>query len=160
MEDEMSEEYPTFYDTMVSSPQWKLWYEEIMRRHLINEKGGEWKDNKTFDIDESQECGWLGDEHFQEFIKFCCSTQQAQMREEIHARYEMALGFRVEDGKEYKNKELDSFKAQIRDKIEELDTFVFWEEDCEFIPRVKQGHRELSAREFKKKVISIIEGEE
>jgi len=74
---------PTFYDTVVSSPQWKLWYEEIMRRHLINEKGGKWEDNKTFDIDESQECGWLGDEHFQEFIKFCCATQQAQMRDKI-----------------------------------------------------------------------------
>jgi len=80
----------TFYDTVVKSPQWKAWYEEIMRRHSINADGGKWEDNKTFDIDESQECGWLGDEHFQEFIKFCCATQQAQMREEIANKYGLA----------------------------------------------------------------------
>lgn len=97
---------PTFYDTMVSSPQWKAWYEEIMRRHLINEKGGEWKDNKTFDIDESQECGWLGDEHFQEFIKFCCATQQAQMGEETEVKlvaelHAIANGYKTVSGDDY-----------------------------------------------------------
>jgi len=135
---------PTFYDTMVSSPQWKAWYKEIMRRHLINEKDGEWKDNKTFDIDESQECGWLGDEHFQEFLKFCCSTQQAQMREEIEQEY----AHPIENGYccacEYdiavmESKILES-KQQYRDnlkkKIEKIDEGLCM--DCCDSSRVKR----------------------
>jgi hypothetical protein len=104
----------TFYDTVVKSPQWKAWYEEIMRRHSINADGGKWEDNKTFDIDESQECGWLGDEHFQEFIKFCCATQQAQMREEINKERYDNLQHYHDTGKEAGRQE---GIAQMREEI-------------------------------------------
>jgi hypothetical protein len=30
----------------------------------------------TFDIDESQECGWLGEQHFQEFLRFIIKSQR------------------------------------------------------------------------------------
>jgi len=92
---------PTFYDTMVSSPQWKLWYEEMMRRFIENYKLNEQK-NRTFDIDESQECGWLGEDHFQEFLKFV-SAQAVQEALDIELK-----------------KALAKQKAELVEKIEEL----------------------------------------
>ena len=56
--------HPTFWNTVKSSPQWGAWYQEQMRRFRTKTTKG------VFDIDESQECGIISPEHFQEFIKF------------------------------------------------------------------------------------------
>ena len=60
--------HPSFWKTVVESPQWKEWYKEQHKRFKIFTTTG--KELPVFDIDESQECGWLGALHFQEFIKF------------------------------------------------------------------------------------------
>jgi hypothetical protein len=51
-------EEPTFYHTVVDSPQWKEWVK-------FNEE------TPNFDVHESMECGWLSEKHFQAFIEFC-----------------------------------------------------------------------------------------
>ena len=48
---------PTFYTTVVRSPQWEAWYD-----HQV--KAMEW------DVAESQETGWISPEHFQAFMRF------------------------------------------------------------------------------------------
>ena len=47
---------PTFYRTVVTSPQWIAWRDHA---HEYN-----------FDWAESTECAWLSPEHFQAFISF------------------------------------------------------------------------------------------
>jgi len=51
-------EYPTFYSTIVNSPQWQQWVKE-------NET------NPQFDVHESMETGWLSQAHFQAFLEYC-----------------------------------------------------------------------------------------
>ena len=63
----------SFYATVVSSPQWKLWYEEQMKRMnggRIVKKKFYGKGGQVWDIDESQECDLISQNHFQDFIKF------------------------------------------------------------------------------------------
>lgn len=48
--------YPTFYETIVKSPQWQNWQYVAV--------------NFGFDAAESTECGWLSPEHFQAFLKW------------------------------------------------------------------------------------------
>jgi hypothetical protein len=56
--------HSSFWETVTKSPQWKLWQEEQRKRFATEIKYGVW------DIDECQECGWISQEHFQDFIKF------------------------------------------------------------------------------------------
>ena len=57
--------HDSFWKTVVESPQWEAWYKEQGRRFSQkNRKHG------VFDIDEVQECGWISQAHFQEFLKF------------------------------------------------------------------------------------------
>jgi hypothetical protein len=49
--------HQTIAGAILSSPQWKAWYEYQMK-------------NPTFDIDESQTCDMMSDKHFQAFISF------------------------------------------------------------------------------------------
>lgn len=50
--------YPTFYSTVVTSPQWETWVKQ-------NEEHPE------YDVHESIETGWLSQKHFQAFLEFC-----------------------------------------------------------------------------------------
>lgn len=49
--------YNSFWKTVISSPQWQAWAKK-------NRKAMRW------DTDECEECGWISEEHFQEFISF------------------------------------------------------------------------------------------
>ena len=60
---EKKEIIPSFWNTVVRSPQWKLWEKVAYSR--------------GFDIDESQECNWLSPEHFQAFLEFCLEKDKA-----------------------------------------------------------------------------------
>lgn len=56
--------HPSFWKTIVESPQWEVWEKEVDRRlHTPTMEG-------AFDVDESRECGWFSPEHFQAFLKF------------------------------------------------------------------------------------------
>jgi hypothetical protein len=55
---------PTFYETIVSSPQWQEWVK-------VNEENPQW------DVHESMECGWLSAGHFQAFLEW---TQKPEER--------------------------------------------------------------------------------
>lgn len=50
------ENYPTYYDTIVSSPAWQAW------EKVAHERGFDWH--------ESVECGWLSQKHFAAFLKW------------------------------------------------------------------------------------------
>lgn len=50
----MKEKYPTFYETVVHSPQWQAW-EKVAHEH-------------GFDWHESTEIGALSPKHFQAFL--------------------------------------------------------------------------------------------
>lgn len=60
-----TKEYPSFWKTIVESKEWKLWYKEQMRRFADDART-----EGVFDIDESQECGWMSPGHWEEFVKF------------------------------------------------------------------------------------------
>lgn len=49
--------HPSFWKTVIESPQWKKWQEEQMK-------------NPTYDISEVEECGIISPKHFQDFLKF------------------------------------------------------------------------------------------
>lgn len=49
--------YNSFWKTVITSPQWQAWAKK-------NRKETRW------DIDECEECGWISEEHFQEFLQF------------------------------------------------------------------------------------------
>ena len=53
---------PTFYQTVVHSKEWKAWTEYLHQEAL--------QDRLHFDIDESVECGWLSDRHWNAFMEF------------------------------------------------------------------------------------------
>lgn len=53
-------QHPTYYQTVVHSPQFQLWV-----------KYNESLDQPMFDTPESLECGWLSQNHFQAFLEFC-----------------------------------------------------------------------------------------
>ena len=56
--------HDSFWKTVVQSPQWLAWEkEQRIRQGKKNLKG-------CFDYDECRECGWISQDHFQEFIKF------------------------------------------------------------------------------------------
>jgi hypothetical protein len=59
--------HPSFWKTVVESPQWELWEKEQVK-------------NPTRDIDESRECGWMGPGHFQEFLAFISKENITQLR--------------------------------------------------------------------------------
>lgn len=64
--------HPTFYDTVTSSPQWKAWESEQMRRSFIRSNAGGTPHiiPRVYDMAEVMECGWISQEHFQAFLEF------------------------------------------------------------------------------------------
>lgn len=50
--------HPSFWKTVIESPQWKEWQKEQRK-------------NPTRDMPEVEEMGTISPEHFQEFLQFC-----------------------------------------------------------------------------------------
>lgn len=64
----MSYETPTFFDTIIASPEWQAWVRQ-------NELYPEW------DVHESMASGFLSSKHFAAFQAFC--AEQYQIRDEL-----------------------------------------------------------------------------
>ena len=56
--------HSSFWKTIVESKEWKSWEKEQRRRFSTEILEG------CFDVDECRECGYIGAEHWQEFVKF------------------------------------------------------------------------------------------
>jgi hypothetical protein len=56
-------ENPTIEHTFLSSKEWRAWYNEVYRRMKKGLKD-------VWDVDETQECGWMSEGHWKSFIKF------------------------------------------------------------------------------------------
>ena len=70
--------HSSFWKTVVTSPQWKAWCKEVSRRmHEHTVKGHE-KYTGCWDVDECACCGWISQEHFQDFMKFSADQTKAQ----------------------------------------------------------------------------------
>jgi len=52
-------EYQTIAGALLKSPEWQAWYKHASK-------------NMLWDVDETQECGWMSDNHFREFMTFTC----------------------------------------------------------------------------------------
>ena len=60
----------SFWATVIESPQWLKWREELnkrMKRGKIVK--GKFSEN-VYDLSEVEELGFLGEKHFQDFLKF------------------------------------------------------------------------------------------
>ena len=67
--------HPTFYRTVIESPQWKLWEgEQAGRLHLLTMEHKN-PDGGIYDMPEVMECGWISKQHFQDFLKFYSQSQ-------------------------------------------------------------------------------------
>jgi len=60
--------HSSFWRTIATSPEWQAWYKEQQKRFHKLSEGKNVKE--IYDINESQECGWLGKEHWASFVKF------------------------------------------------------------------------------------------
>jgi len=78
--------YPTFYDTVIHSKEWKAWAEYLHKEAL--------EERLHFDIDESIECGWLSENHWNAFIEF--TRQETIKKINTLPRYELG-GYPGED---------------------------------------------------------------
>lgn len=67
------DKYPTFYETVVHSPQWQAWTK------VAHTYGYDWH--------ESTECGWLSENHFDSFIRWvteeAVEAERARIREGV-----------------------------------------------------------------------------
>jgi hypothetical protein len=71
--------HPSFWKTVVESPQWKLWQGEQSRRlHLLCQEKLP-KNVATYDMPEVEECGWISPGHFQEFLKFIIRQEEVKL---------------------------------------------------------------------------------
>jgi hypothetical protein len=77
-----NEKHPTYNRTIMDSPQWKEW------EGVAHTKG--------FDFHESQETGWLSQEHFQAFLQFVGDMRERTTKKEISTtEYQALEGLRV-----------------------------------------------------------------
>ena len=61
--------HPTFWKTVVESPQWLAWENEVARRfHVMVTENVDVLG--VFDVDECRECGYISPKHFQDFLRF------------------------------------------------------------------------------------------
>lgn len=60
---------PTYYDTIVASPEWQEW-QSVAHRH-------------GFDWHESVETGWLSPDHFAAFINWIRNKEQKETTESV-----------------------------------------------------------------------------
>jgi hypothetical protein len=69
----------SFWKTVIESPEWKAWERELARRFKADLPD-------VWDIDESQECGWLSAGHFASFLAFVRSHPPALAQPEDEPR--------------------------------------------------------------------------
>ena len=62
------EGHSSFWKTVIESPQWKLWQKEQRKRFGEFTKGN--RNVKAYDMLEVEECGFISQDHFQNFLKF------------------------------------------------------------------------------------------
>lgn len=65
--------HPSFWKTIVTSPQWAAWGKDISKRFLSGSVKHGWRKpiKNVWDVDECRECNWISPEHFQAFLNFC-----------------------------------------------------------------------------------------
>ena len=69
----------SFWKTIVTSPQWRIWQTEQRRRFdLLNKYQS--CNNGVYDMAEVEESG-ISAEHFQEFLKFIKSREYAEIEQ-------------------------------------------------------------------------------
>ena len=66
--------HSSFWKTVVESPQWTLWMKEQQKRFRLLREDKLPKKQGAYDIDEVTECGWISQEHFQDFLRFCAKV--------------------------------------------------------------------------------------
>ena len=79
--------HPSFWKTLCTSPQWKVWQiEQSHRVSLLNKHQS--CNSGVYDMSEVEERGWISPEHLQEFFKFIQSKEYAETEQaEICANY-------------------------------------------------------------------------
>ena len=75
--------HSSFWKSCVESPEWQLWYAEVIRR-MSSGKG------KNYDVDECQEVGWISADHFASFMEYICEQAVQKERERIRKAVERA----------------------------------------------------------------------
>lgn len=60
--------YATFWKTVVESDQWEEWEKEVRKR--LTKLNNDEEHDTVWDVDECRECGWISQDHFQDFIEF------------------------------------------------------------------------------------------
>jgi hypothetical protein len=64
------EGHPSFWKTVIESPQWSWWQaEQSERLHLLCEQKLP-KNINVYDMPEVEECGWISPMHFKDFMQF------------------------------------------------------------------------------------------
>jgi hypothetical protein len=106
------EGHPSFWKTIVESPQWKEWYKENSRRMHLEPIG------QCFDVDECQECGWFSQHHFQEFMDF--TTFQTREHTPMGISQWLNHGIKYEYAKFWSEKEREKVLAEVREKIKKM----------------------------------------
>ena len=69
--------HDSFWKTVVTSPQWKLWEKEMHKRLCSDGRP------ECFDVDESRECGWISQKHFQAFLNFLLESEEKKRASSI-----------------------------------------------------------------------------
>ena len=63
--------HPSFWKTVLESPQWKKWQSEQLERGKKGKiKDGKWSGKNIYDMPEVEELGIISQKHFQDFMKF------------------------------------------------------------------------------------------
>jgi len=78
-----SDGHSSFWKTVIESPQWKEWEKEISHRVSEHIKNNSEIYEGCWDIDECQECGWISQGHFQDFIKFVKRQTAKEILDEV-----------------------------------------------------------------------------
>ncbi len=73
-----SDGHPSYWKTVVESPQWKAWEKEVHKR--VHDQLGKDRMEGVYDIDECRECGFISAGHFQDFLKFIELEKNTNLR--------------------------------------------------------------------------------
>jgi len=66
----MTEHNDTFHQTIIRSPEWSAWKEEVRKRLEKHVENNSKVFTGVWDVEESEECGWISAGHFKDFIRF------------------------------------------------------------------------------------------
>ena len=81
--------HPSFWKTVVTSFQWAAWQKEQARRFSLLNIHQACNDG-VYDMSEVEECGYISQEHFQEFLSFIEKNNTAIREAEICANGTLA----------------------------------------------------------------------